>query len=85
MVSRAPPENDWLGRIFLPLFSAFLSLCMAGIVFYFSSQRSTLDALQAQISATSEAVHMLKQQMEMNDARRDDRLNELAARLERRR
>lgn len=85
MVARQPTGNDWLGR-FLPLLvSTLLGLCSTGLVFYFSSQRATLDQLQAQISATSESVHLLKQEMDMNKARRDEQINALSAQMGRRR
>lgn len=85
MVSRAPAENDWLARLFIPLFSAFLSLCMGGIVFYFSSERAVIAELQHDIAATSEAIHMLKQEVDMNRARRDEQMNALAAQIGHRR
>ena len=86
MVTRPlPAGHDWLSR-FLPLLvSTFFGMCSTGLVFYFSSQRAMLDTLQSQISATSESLHLLKQEMDMNKARRDDQMNELVARLERRR
>ncbi len=85
MVARQPAGSGRPAQ-FLPLVvSTLLGLCSTGLVFYFSSQRSQLDALQAQISATSESVHMLKQEMDMNKARRDEQMNGLTAQIRERR
>lgn len=85
MVVRRPAGSDWPGR-FLPLVvSTLLGLCSTGLVFYFSSQRAQLDSLQAQVSANSGRIDLLKQQVEMNKSRRDEQIADIMARLEHRR
>lgn len=79
------PENNGGGHLLPLLVSTLLGLASAGIVFYFSSERSALDELQKSVTATAESVHMLKQEVDMNKARRDEQLDEISARLEHRR
>ncbi len=85
MAVRAPAEANWLGRFVPAIVATLFGMAQAGIVVYFSSERSALVDLQKSVSATSEAVHMLKQEMDMNKARRDEQVNDITARLGRRR